>query len=122
VVGAHPFRDLAEWPEGVRWTGTRRGLRRIDSRAPRSAGLDARWRLVGLGENGRSAPISSLHLDRGHRLWVTTDDRLHVIDASLADPVPQRVALDLPVPFGSVGRIAEDSEGSLWIGTDSCLV
>lgn len=62
----------------------------------------------------RRAVVSTLHEDRGGRLWVGTDLGLHLYEKGRWTSYTARDGLPNPI----VRSILEDSGGRLWVGTD----
>jgi ligand-binding sensor domain-containing protein/serine phosphatase RsbU (regulator of sigma subunit) len=93
--------------KGIVWIGTREGLYRYDPEAGRVASFPANQ-----DPNGRlGGEILALHADSKGRIWVGTDRGLSSLDP--ASGAPREVS----EISGSIAGIAEDSDGTLWLGS-----
>lgn len=106
---ARAFKLLPE-KDGTLWVGTV-GAGLFERR-------DGRWRRYTAGDGLRSDDVSAILRDRGGRLWVATKrggltwlagDRFQRFSLGPLGPCDQ-----------SIEALAEDAQGGLWIGTESC--
>ena len=110
-------RDLLETKKGEYWIATGGGLVRLNP--DRRAGAPL-FTVVHDGI-GRTRDVWRLFQDSTGIVWIGTSEGLLRLDARGSDVALHASDLDMPTtPDGRlVGSIAEDRDGSLWIGTRS---
>ena len=103
---------ISRGPRGTLWVGTTAGLSRYDGQT---------WQSFTLAQGLPADHITALLPDRsGHRLWIgTAGGGLAVYDAELN--VIQTSSWHDGLSRDTVRALAQDPDGSLWIGTDDGL-
>ena len=103
---------LCEGRSGDHWIATARGLSRIGSN-----GQVARFTSASLGAENAVSSIVALAPSRSHEIWAATEAAVFEWTDSFS--VRRR---DLPSPVRRITGIAEDTNGSLWVGTTTGIV
>jgi signal transduction histidine kinase/ligand-binding sensor domain-containing protein len=122
--------DLLENDDGTYWIATNgAGLVRYDpaSQLRGSAGNGATPRFTALSIDHEPAAnrVNVVYRDHGGRLWLGTDGGLFDATQENVRPAFRRVPLNLPSHSDrllQVWSLAQDTQGSLWIGTSAGLI
>lgn len=95
------------WHEGRLWAGTSRGLLRREG---------GQWQHLAISEDIDSRRVEALFTDANGTLWVGATGRLYRMQHGR---VIDTLGTEGPFADGNVLSMAEDHEGSLWLGSRS---
>jgi ligand-binding sensor domain-containing protein/signal transduction histidine kinase len=103
---------FCEGRSGDRWIATTRGLSRLAAR-----GQAGRFTDVSLGPEAAGSSIVALARSRSREIWVATESNLF----EWTDQGRWR-RRDVPSGFQHITALAEDTHGSVWVGTTTGIV
>ncbi len=116
----HPFvNDLIETRRGVYWVATNGGgVARFNPSPLRNDQPQTRnlFTVYPVGDEPTTNRVNVLYEDRAGQVWAGTDDGLFRLDETGGQGSFRRVSLNLQKDI-PVRALAEDCEGSLWLGT-----
>jgi len=109
---------LAETPDGSIWAGTALGLARLAPEARRGGGL---FEVQDLGPAFGRAAVDQLHVGPSGELWAGISRRLARIELDPSGAIDLE-EIPLPDDVGAVISLAEQTDGTLWIGAALALL